>query len=253
MIDEFVTPSVPALSNDWIAIRTQHLIDELSAPSPRRTRRVLFASAGGGSLALAALLVGLLGPWATPAFAGWSAQPTSPTSDQLSTAETACSTIASNLAAMSNGTDSASLQPVSLSDVRGPYTLIVYGTQNPALCVSGTDLTSLHENGDSISTRSVTVTGGSGRVSMGGFSDSHWLSSSKPSPDGAVVNLTYTDSQNGASFTVAEGSVGSEVSGATLKLSDGTSVVATVNNGLFAAWWPGLATVSSIQATASAN
>jgi hypothetical protein len=88
---------------------------------------------------------------------------------------------------------------------------------------------------------------------VGGFSNSQWLSGSTPSADGAVVNLTYTDSVNGQSFSVAEGSVGSDVTSATLQLSDGTSVETTVNNGLFAAWWPGLATVSSTPVTSSAG
>ncbi len=78
-------------------------------------------------------------------------------------------------------------------------------------------------------------------------------SASTPPPGGAVVNLSYVDTQSGQSFTVAEGSVGSEVSGATLLLSDGSSVISTVDNGLFAAWWPGQATVSSIQVTTTAG
>ena len=63
------------------------------------------------------------------------------------------------------------------------------------------------------------------------------------------MNLSYTSSSDGHSFTVAEGSVGSQVTGTTLELSDGSSVEATVQNGLFAAWWPSEATVSSIQVT----
>jgi hypothetical protein len=253
MNQEIVTPGVPELSEAWIALRTQHLMEELTSPSPQRKRRFILGGVGSGALAVAALIVGLVGPWASPAFAGWSAQPTSPSSDQLSAAETACAALATNLAGVSNAPDLATLPSVSLSDVRGPYSLIVYGTTNPALCVAGANLTSLHDNGGTISL------GSSGSSTAGHHSQS-WANSTDqtsndatPTPDGAVVNLSYMNNQDAQAFTVVEGSVGSHVSGATLLLSDGSSVVSTVKNGLFAAWWPGEATVSSTQATTDSN
>ncbi len=87
MNEDLLTPGVPSLSDEWIAQRTQHLIEEVTSPSPRRRRRLVIGSAGGGTVAISAVLVGLLGPWATPAFAGWSAQPTTPSSGQLTAAE----------------------------------------------------------------------------------------------------------------------------------------------------------------------
>jgi mannose-6-phosphate isomerase-like protein (cupin superfamily) len=252
-MNELSTPRVPELGDEWMAARTQHLVDEVATPTRRRSRRYALTGFGGGTVALAALLVGLLGPWTTPAFAGWSPQPTAPSSDQLGTAETACTQLASNLASVSNDTDLASLAPIALSDVRGPYTLIVYGTSDPSLCVAGTGLTSLHESGGAISIGSSAVS------DTGVHSGGSWASSSNetsntsvPTSDGAVVNLAYTDNQSDQFFSVAEGSVGAQVSGVSLTLSDGSSVVATVENGLFAAWWPGQATVSSIQVTTSA-
>jgi hypothetical protein len=249
MNTEFITPGVPSLSDEWIALRTEHLVEEVTRPSPNRRRRFVLTGVGGGVAATAAVLVGLLGPWATPAFAGWTSQPTSASSSQLSAADSACTSLAANLASVSGATTAATLQPMSLSDVRGPYTLIVYGTSNPSLCVSGTDLTSLHENGGSISIGSSALRSTSQHTSSWAYSTNQSTNGSAPSPGGAVANLTYTDRQGDEQFTVAEGSVGSEVSGATLLLSDGTSVVTTVSNGLFAAWWPGQATMSSIQVT----
>jgi hypothetical protein len=70
-----------------------------------------------------------------------------------------------------------------------------------------------------------------------------------PAAGAAVVNINNITNDNGQFFSVIEGSVGSQVSGATLLLSDGSSVVATVSNGLFAAWWPSQATVSSVMVT----
>jgi hypothetical protein len=56
----------------------------------------------------------------------------------------------------------------------------------------------------------------------------------------------FAKSQN---YTIAEGSSSSEVSAATLMLSDGTRVATTIGNGLFLAWWPGTATVTSATLT----
>jgi hypothetical protein len=142
---------------------------------------------------------------------------------------------------------------MSLSDVRGPYAWIVYGTENPSLCVSGTDLTSLHEDGGAISIGSSASSSTGQHSSSWTYSNNATSNASTPASGGAVVNLTYTDSLGGQEFSVAEGSVGSQVSGTSLVLSGGSTVVATVSNGLFAAWWPGPATVSSIQITATAG
>jgi hypothetical protein len=251
MNEDLLTPGVPALSDEWIALRTQHLMEEVATPSPRRKRHLVLSGAGGGAVAIAATLVGLLGPWSTPAFAGWTSQPTTPPSNQLSSAETACAQLATNLANVPGGTTSAPLQPIALSDARGPYTLIVYGTSQSSLCVSGADLTSLHETGGTVSVSGSAQSNGAPRSASSNSSTVQSSNSNVPAPGSAVANLIYSSNQNGQTFTVAEGSAGSNVSGATLMLSDGSSVVATVGNGLFAAWWPGQATVTSIQATSA--
>jgi hypothetical protein len=251
MNEELVTPHVPELSDEWIALRTQHLVDEVSASSPRRSRRFILTGVCGGAVAAAAALAGVLGLWATPAFAGWTDQPTSPSSGQLSAAEATCASLALNLANSPGGSGSTTLAPVSLSDVRGPYSLIVYGSASPALCVSGNGFGSLDENGGRIS-----IGFGSGHQSTTNSSSitaNSSVAGAAPAPGGAVVDLTFATSGNGQSFTAVEGSVGSQVSGATMLLSDGSSVVATVSNGLFAAWWPGQTTVSSIQVTTTAG
>jgi hypothetical protein len=249
MNEELLIPGVPALSDEWIAQRTQHLMEEVATPSLHRKRRYVLTGVGGGGVAVAVALVGLLGPWATPAFAGWTAQPTAPASGQLSTAETTCASLAASLASMHGSSASATLPPMSLSDVRGPYSLIVYGTTNPALCVLGNGLSSLHEDGATIGMSSAV---GNSVVHQSSGSESVTTNPSAPTPPASgavVVDINNITNDNGQFFSVIEGSVGSQVSGATLLLSDGSSVVATVSNGLFAAWWPSQATVSSIQAT----
>jgi hypothetical protein len=258
MTEELLTPGVPVLSDEWIAQRTQHLVEEVSAPAPRRHRRLIVTGVGGGTLAVAAALVGLLGPWATPAFAGWSAQPTTPTSGQLSTAEIACAALATTLASAPGSTAPATLPSLSLSDVRGPYSLLVYGaTTNPALCVLGNGVSVLHEDGATIGeSAAANKADGNTVVQQSSGSENFVTNPSATTslaPGAAVVNIDNTAVSNGQSFSVVEGSVGSQVSGATLLLSDGSSVVATVTNGCFAAWWPSQATVSSIQVTTTSG
>jgi hypothetical protein len=146
---------------------------------------------------------------------------------------------------------------VSLSDVRGPYSLLVYGTTIPDLCVVGNDYSSLHEAGQGAIGMSSTVgngnAGGNGNTVVHQSSSSENLTtnpaSTPPGPDAAVVDINNTTDDNGQYFWVIEGQVGSQVTGATVVLHDGSSVVATVSNGLFAAWWPGQDGVSSIQVT----
>jgi hypothetical protein len=260
MNEELLIPGVPALSDEWVTQRTQHLIEEVTNPSPRRKRRLVLSGAGAGAVAVAASVVGLLGPWSTPAFAGWSAQPTTPSSGQLSAAETTCASLATNLADAPGSTAPSTLPPVSLSDVRGPYSLLVYGTTNPDLCVLGNGYSSLHEAGQAaIGMSSAAVNGSVG----GGNTVVHQSSvtenvatnpsSTPPGPDAAAIDISNTTDDNGQYFWVIEGQVGSQVTGATILLHDGSSVVATVSNGLFAAWWPGQDGVSSIQVTTTTS
>ncbi len=66
-----------------------------------------------------------------------------------------------------------------------------------------------------------------------------------PGPGQITLDRLQEASASGQGYTIAEGSTGSKVSGVTLVLSDGTRVVTTVGNGLFLAWWPGSAVVTS--------
>ncbi len=256
MNEELLTPGVPALSDEWIAQRTQHLMQEVASPSPRRRRRLVVTGVGGGTVAVAVTIVGLLGPWSTPAFAGWSPQPTTPTSGQLSAAEATCASMAGDLANQPGSTASATLPALELSDVRGPYSLLVYGTTNPALCVVGDSLASLNENGTTAERMSISSSpNGNQVIHQSTISNISTFPSAgtAPAPGAAVLDFDNAIVHLGNTFSVGEGAVGSGVTGATLELSDGTSVVATVSNGLFAAWWPSAAFVSSIQVTTAAG
>jgi hypothetical protein len=65
----------------------------------------------------------------------------------------------------------------------------------------------------------------------------------------AVGRLQAETAYDGQAYTIAEGSVGPGVTAATLVLSDGSDIVTTTGNGLFLAWWPGSAVVTSATVT----
>ena len=159
MNEELLTPGVPTLSDEWVRERTQHLVEEIATPSRRKKQRYVLGGVGGGVLAVAATLVGLLGPWASPAFAGWSSQPTSAASGQVSTAETACASLAANLASEPGSTASATLPPVSLT-TPGTVHVDVYGITNPSLCLLGNGFSSLNEDGGTFASDAASMGGG---------------------------------------------------------------------------------------------
>jgi hypothetical protein len=71
-----------------------------------------------------------------------------------------------------------------------------------------------------------------------------------PAADQITLDRLQAESANdGQAYTIAEGSVGPGVTAATLVLSDGSDIVTTTGNGLFLAWWPGSAVVTSATVT----
>jgi hypothetical protein len=176
----------------------------------------LVCSAG---LAATVLAIAFVGGSEQFAFAGWSAHPTKPAVGQLTSADTDCQ---GSLAKPSpSGTDLGSLVP-EVSDVRGPYTVTVFGnaSQKWAMCISG----------------------------PGGNATLQWITWSDPSyapvGSGAIaLDRTNVLSDSGQPFTLVEGRTGDAVTGVALTLENGNRVTATVGHGFFLAWWPG--TVSS--------
>lgn len=76
---------------------------------------------------------------------------------------------------------------------------------------------------------------------------------SQPALPGAgqitVDRLQAESADDGQSYVIAAGSVGSGVTAVTLTLSDGSNVVATTVHDLVCAWWPGSAVVTSATLT----
>ena len=218
MIDLQPAP-VPELSDEWI---TSHQTALIAALSPGRSRPLKWtALAGATGVAATVSSLVLIGGGEQSAFAGWSAAPTPPASGQLTAADTVCQAHLAQLPTSSNkGADAASLVP-ELSDVRGPYTVIVFGNgvESGALCISTAD----------------------GNTAL------RWLlRSGTPVGTGAIaVDQVSILARDGQPYTLVEGRSGDGVTGVTLNLGNGSAVTATSGNGVFVAWWPGSQHITS--------
>jgi len=219
-MNDLEVPRIPHLSDARLLTRQQHLVREINAGRRHRQRRG-FALGGAGLVAsgVTAALVVLVGAGAPPAFAAWTPTPTTPAPGQVAAAEGSCA------ARPANPPPGVPALPanVTLTDTRGPFTLMLFGTNTASrgvlMCMSGPDGTQF------------SIAGGS--------------QPAMPGPGQITLDHLQAQSADGQPYTVAEGSAGPGVSAATMALSDGSQVVTTVGNGLFLAWWPGSATVMS--------
>ena len=170
---------------------------------------------GGGMTAAAATVAAVLtlAGGTTTAFAGWSAQPTTASTAQLQTAETACGGSASGFSQ-------------ELVDARGPYTILVYespagSTQTYRFCTDGPYFESSYS----------------------------WTTSPPATASADQLHLwsddTAGDNQHPYGIVIAQAGAG--VTAANLTLTDGTVVTATVQNGWVIGWWPGSGHVASAQ------
>jgi hypothetical protein len=229
MIDLQPAP-VPDLTEEWFVSHEAVLVDALTPTRKKPLKWVGLASATGVAATISALIV--FGGADQSAFAGWSASPTPPTSGQLSSADVVCQARlaqAEQLAPTNKSIGAGSLVP-ELSDVRGPYTVTVFGTDaqsGAALCVSAPGATSL---------RSVSA------------------SSAPVGADAITVDAVHILARDNQPYTLVEGRTGDAVTGVTLVLGDGSTVTATSGNGHFVAWWPNSQSiVSATVSTASGS
>ncbi len=190
----------------------------------------LGAVAGAAGAAGAAAAVVGLGTGAAPAFAGWTAKPTTASRAQVARAEAACR---KRLAQMPKppvppgvpklSGPSPAVLPVALVDTRGPFTFAIFaGSHESASCITGP-----------------------GFVSLSG------TRAARPFPLGSgqvMLSITHT-SRRGHPYSFVEGHAGAHVTGAALQLSDGRSVRATISHGWFVAWWPASSDVRAVEIT----
>jgi len=219
MIDSQPAP-VPELSEEWI---TSHQTALISVLSQRRHRPLMWVALAGATAAAAtASSLVLVGGSEQFAFAGWSPSPTPPASGQLASADAGCQAHLAQVPASSDGgADAASLVP-ELSDVRGPYTVTVFGDGTGGgalLCITTSDGNSawrwLMQSGATVSTDTIAVDD---------------------------VSILARESQP---YTLVEGRTGDGVTGVSLVLGDGSKVTATSGNGAFVAWWPGSESITA--------
>jgi hypothetical protein len=227
-VNNLEAPAIPHLADARLVTRERHLVGEITAQRRRRQRQLLaLGSTGLVAGSVAAALVVLLGADTPAAFAAWTSSPTTPAAGQVVAAEGSCAARPVN---PPPGTPALPTK-VTLVDTRGPFTLLLFGantsSQGALMCMSGPDGTQFS-------------------IASGG---------QPPLPQAShiTVDRLQAESADGQPYTVAEGSVGSGVSAATLVLSDGTQVMTTIGNGLFLAWWPGQATVTSATVTSASG
>jgi len=232
-MNDLEAPPVPNLSDLRISTRQAHLVREITVPHRDWRRGGL--TVGGSALVAVAATVALVlaGPGTANAFAAWTPAPTAPAPGQVSRAEAACEGGAAQPPPGAPAGFTGATQ-VSLVDTRGPFTLVLFGANTPTqgvlMCVSGPSINpSAHPSSHMSQSNGSPPAPGAGRITLD--------------------RLQGETADNGQPYTIAEGSVGSGVTAATLRLSDGSMVVATTGNGLFLAWWPGSAVVTSATLT----
>ncbi len=213
------------------------------------------AGAATAGTALAVVLGG-----STPAYAGWSATPTTAAAPS-SAADASCQ---SQLSDAPPGPARASLgsgawQSV-LTDVRGPFTVALLQNDGAyAACFTSPSFTEINElssptaggaqSGElSVHSGSAAGAGSGGSGPAAGQSAVVLEGTSSGDLNQVVENHLATTSQG--PYTLIDGRVANGVTGVTLVRDDGQDVVATVADGWFVAWWPGAASpATSAQVT----
>ncbi|HWF16967.1 MAG TPA: hypothetical protein VG244_12355 [Acidimicrobiales bacterium] len=232
---------------------------------PRQHRRAVPVGLGAGGLAGAAtagtVLAVVLGG-AAPAYAGWSAAPTS--SPASSSAAPDCVSTLSGAGPGSAGTGSGTGSGTGtwqtlLSDVRGPFTItLLQNGTSYATCFIGPSFTEVNRitpppdgsGGAQSGTLSVSsqTANGDGSGTQGGAGSLVSLEGTSSGDLTQVLQNHLATTADGP-YTFIDAQVANGVTGVTLVLRDGQDIVATVADGWFVAWWPGSTDAISAQVT----
>jgi hypothetical protein len=218
--------------SDELVLSPPDLPPSKKAVSLRRFKRpavvVLIGVAAGATV----LGVSLGTPSTPNVLAAWSATTTSSPATQLAAAHAGCqrtwtSTLKLIPPARASGY-SGTLPPLVLTDSRGPFEMLVYaGTSGESVCLWKFGLIGI--SGSNGAMLPATNTQSIGVPGVGFASD------------------------RGSPYTYAFGTAGSGVKAITLVLTNGTRVDATVQHGLYGAWWPSKTDVASAQVSAAAG
>ena len=181
------------------------------APARRALRRLVLVPAAALALIVGSVLVQGVGGDA--AYASWTATPTSVAGDDLDAVASACQ----------EQVDSYFADPgkakLALAERRGDYVVVLYHTDNPdmsAYCLA--------RNPPGSANADVVDSGAGG--------------SSGPALKAPLRGFTQGAIAEGHGFSVMDGAVGEEVKGVTIHAGT-LKVKASVQNGRYAAWWPG--------------
>ena len=228
---------------------------------PHRSRRALgLLGAGGVTVAVLSVALGAVGSSRHDAFASWTATPRAAASGQAAAADAAClSSVKSGADASLTGPTAAGPQAdpgyttasvwrARLTDLRGPFSFVV------AEAASRTALVGL-------STCFVASEGsGSAGHVLSSIGSAAWSNASGKlaGPDSISVPMSEAIGMSGNEFvndaagthvSYVVGDAGASVRRVALHLSDHSTVVATVENNLYAAWWPSSAWITSATVT----
>jgi hypothetical protein len=217
----------------------------------RLSPRATVGAIGGAAATTAAIVSAVALTSASPAFAGWRASPTHASSGPTGSANATCQ---SHLASLPGIPPPSSWSPV-VTDVRGPFTLVVYRDDRAdATCLTGPSVIAVSETsglGGTNGHASSIGLGGSVRRAGSHQGASSWSSSFNLSGSVPIqqISVDHLSVNSQGAYTVAEGKVGSEVTAVTLVLGDRNDVQTTTSRGWFVAWWPGHQDPVSAQVT----
>jgi hypothetical protein len=224
-------------------VSSPHVLDAtLSGRIDCRTRRSrvsalrLGAMGGAGGVA-AAMVAAVVLTSATPAFAGWTAMPARATPAELAGTNSACTPELNGL------TPDAGWRAVT-TDVRGPYTLVVYegSSQDYATCLSGSFVLA----------QVTLISGPSAGRSLSAAANFGPQPTTQNLNDPAGLETFTSDLYTTSSqenYTLVNGQVASDVTSVTLTLSNGQTVGTSLGGGWLVAWWPGNASAASATVT----
>ncbi len=217
----------------------------------RRPRAARLALVGVAAAAVAAVPLLVPNPTDSAAFAGWTAVPATLGPDELAAAGDACLALRTDAAAGASGTD----LPLNLDGAR-PVVADRRGATTFAVLSSDAGLQSCLIGPRVRTSVTATDAGGSAFVDGTGSSDGEQVGlgfvgeDTLPGDDGAsFVSAGVQNVGSDEPWGFALGRVGGDVAAVEVRLSDGSTLEASVADGVWAAWWPSDETVREVRPT----
>ncbi len=230
--------------------------------TPRLTAGAIVGAAA--TTATVATVVSVVG--APAAFAGWKATPTTGAGATTSAAEATCSShlgqfgqVGSTPTGSPSGSTPSATSPTwtpVATDVRGPYTLVIYQGSTgkaQASCLTSATFTSVWERSGTSARQEISGVLGVSTAQAGNRSSGE-VSTFRLGALGsgtATVTEVHADVSGHGAYTLVDGQVPKTVTTVTLELSNGDAVQATTGDGTFVAWWPGTADATSVGLTSA--